>query len=252
MAIILVTNDDGILSSGIKMLAEELEAVGEVWVVAPEREVSSVSHAITLNQPLRAEKIAPQRYAVCGTPTDCVLLGVLKLLPAKPALVVSGINRGVNLADDITYSGTVAGAMEGALLGISSFAISFEDSDGDFKKPALFAKVLSSKLIKSPLPPGRFLNVNVPSSEIKGVRITRQGRRSGGESVLERVDPRGKLYYWIGPQHYPEGEPEDTDIGALKRGYISITPLRLDLTDYQLLPQLKEDWEKEFASFLEG
>jgi 5'-nucleotidase len=250
MAIILVTNDDGISSPGIRLLAQALEGIGEVWVIAPEREASSVSHAITLNQPLRAEEVSPRRYAVCGTPTDCVYLGVVKLLPDKPALLVSGINRGVNLADDITYSGTVAGAMEGALLGIPSFAISLDEGSSDFNKAVLFAKALSSKLISSPLPEGIFINVNVPAGEVKGVRVTRQGMRVSGGSVLERIDPRRKVYYWIGPQHYPKGEPEDTDIGAFTKGYISITPLKIDLTDHKLIGQLKESWKRELSSFL--
>ncbi len=240
---ILVTNDDGIHSPGLKSLAEALKETGEVSVVAPDRERSAAGHSLTLHKPLRATEVAPGWYAVDGTPTDCVTLGVMGMLKEKPNLVVSGINLGANLGDDITYSGTVSAAVEGTLLGIPSIAISaVEPMRQDLDGAGLFAARLSLLVLERGLPQDTLLNVNVPAGEQKGVAITRQGKRSYNEVIVEKVDPRGKTYYWIGG-----GEPTwqllgGSDYEAITKGKISITPLHLDLTNYTAT-QILKDWE---------
>lgn len=240
---ILVTNDDGIHSPGLKALAEALKETGEVSVVAPDRERSAAGHSLTLHKPLRATEVAPGWYAVDGTPTDCVTLGVMGMLKEKPNLVVSGINLGANLGDDITYSGTVSAAVEGTLLGIPSIAISaVEPMRQDLDGAGLFAARLSVLVLERGLPQDTLLNVNVPAGELKGVAITRQGKRSYNEVIVEKVDPRGKTYYWIGG-----GEPTwellgGTDYEAITEGKISVTPLHLDLTNYTAT-QILKGWE---------
>lgn len=254
MPFILVTNDDGVQSKGLIILSKALCSFGEVHVVAPEREQSAVAHALTLHRPLRVEKINNKKtYAVNGTPTDCVILGVNKLLPQKPALLVSGINNGGNLGDDITYSGTVAAAIEGTLLGIPSIAISFVrrlQSSGAYvnrparlKKAADFAVRLAKLVLKNGLPPDTLLNVNVPDTiDIKGVKLTRQGKRIYDNSTQEMLDPRGRKHYWIGAGVPSWEEGEDTDFKAVKDGFISVTPVHLDLTNYDALKLMKKKW----------
>jgi 5'-nucleotidase len=232
---ILVTNDDGIFSEGIKLLAESLGALGEVWVVAPDREQSAMGHALTLSRPLRMQKMEERRYAVDGTPTDCVNLAVLSLLKdAQPDLVVSGINFGLNLGDDVTYSGTVSATFEGTLLGIPSVAFSQEVAEGfSFAPAAAFARELCGILLAGELelPRDLLLNVNVPAGSIRGVRLTRLGRRVYKQSVIEKLDPRGRKYYWIAGT--PQWEKATgTDYEAVVLGSVSVTPLHLDLTYY--------------------
>jgi len=243
--IILLSNDDGVRAQGLLVLKDALEDLATVYIVAPDREKSAVSHALTLHRPLRVEKIHETVFAIDGTPTDCIILGVNKLLKERPHLVISGINQGGNMGDDITYSGTVSAAMEGTILGIPSIAISLVIKEyQNYENAARFAKRLVEWIQTTPLPPDTFLNVNVPDVEkyeaIKGIKWTRQGKRIYNDSIYELVDPRGRKYYWIG------GEPlegiendDDTDIGALSKGFISITPIHLDLTDYRALDKFR-------------
>ena len=238
---ILVTNDDGIFSEGIERLATALSAVGDVFTVAPDQERSAAGHSLTLHHPLRAKLLGPQRWSVDGTPTDCVNWGVLHLLrDMRPALLFSGINLGLNLGDDVTYSGTVSAAFEGTLIGIPSVAISQEIETGfTFDAAADFAARLAGHLLEQPLPPGTLINVNVPAGAPRGVRVVRQGRRLYGEAVIEKLDPRGRPYYWIGATP-PKGELEQgTDLAAVADKFISMTPLHLDLTDFRSLELLE-------------
>jgi len=236
---ILITNDDGIFSSGIKLLAEELGKLGEVLVVAPDREQSATSHALTLHRPLRMRRLEEGWYAVDGTPTDCVNLGVLSLLKETPPdLVVSGINFGLNLGDDVTYSGTVSATFEGSLLNLPAVAFSQEVAEGfSFERGALFARRLIETLLDGGLAPGYLLNVNLPAGPYAGVRLTRLGHRQYHQSVVEKLDPRGRKYFWIAGT--PEWEDiEGSDHRAIREGYVSVTPLHLDLTDYPALQAL--------------
>ncbi|NIQ97381.1 MAG: 5'/3'-nucleotidase SurE [Desulfuromonadales bacterium] len=242
--LILVTNDDGILSAGLTTLTEHLRSLGDVVVVAPDRERSAAGHSLTLHSPLRATEMAPGHYAVNGTPTDCVNLGVHGLFNRRPDLVVSGINVGSNMGDDITYSGTVAAAMEATLMGVPAFAVSLETEGGapaDFSTAARFAALMAARLTESALPPDTFLNVNVPAcsrQEVRGVRITRQGRRVYGDLVVEKLDPRGKKYYWIGAGDLGFKNEDGTDFHAVQQRFISVTPLHLDLTNYRSFDDL--------------
>jgi 5'-nucleotidase len=233
---ILVTNDDGIFSEGIKLLATALGEIAgvEVIVVAPDREQSAMGHALTLSRPLRMQRMQENWYAVDGTPTDCVNLGVLSLLKdTPPDFVVSGINFGLNLGDDVTYSGTVSATFEGALLGIPAVALSQEVAEGfSFATAAGFARKLLEVLIAEPtLPAELLLNVNFPAGAVQGISFTRLGRRFYKQSVVEKLDPRGRKYYWIAgtPQWRDES---GTDYAAISSSRISITPLHLDLTYY--------------------
>lgn len=239
---ILVTNDDGIFTEGIERLAASLSAMGEVFTVAPDQERSAAGHSLTLHQPLRAKLVGPNRWSVDGTPTDCVNWGVLHLMKEdRPELLFSGINLGLNLGDDVTYSGTVSAAFEGTLIGIPSVAISQEIETGfTFDAAAAFAKLLAGRLLERPLPSGTLVNVNVPAGEPRGVRVVRLGKRRYGEAVIEKSDPRGRPYYWIGST-IPVGEREEgTDITAVAEKFISMTPLHLDLTDYRAMEALAE------------
>jgi 5'-nucleotidase len=239
---ILVTNDDGVFTEGIERLAAALSDVGDVFTVAPDQERSAAGHSLTLHHPLRAKMVGPQRWSVDGTPTDCVNWGVLHLLKdERPRLLVSGINLGLNLGDDVTYSGTVSAAFEGTLIGIPSVAISQEIETGfTFDAAAAFAIRLGRHLLETPLPPGTLVNVNVPAGAPKGVRVARLGRRRYGEDVIEKRDPRGRPYYWIGATP-PKGDIEQgTDLSAVAEKYISMTPLHLDLTDYGSLNLLED------------
>jgi 5'-nucleotidase len=233
MTRILITNDDGIFSQGIRLLASSLGEIAEVVVVAPDREQSATGHALTLSRPLRMQKVEENWYAVDGTPTDCVNLGVLSLLKDRPPdLVCSGINFGLNMGDDVTYSGTVSATFEGTLLGIPSVAFSQEVAEGfSFAPAAEFARALVEILLTETLPPDLLLNVNVPAGPIQGVSFTKLGRRVYKQTVVEKLDPRGRKYYWIA------GTPQwqrasGTDFEAVSSGHISVTPLHLDLTYY--------------------
>ena len=240
-----MSNDDGIHSEGLIALAQVLEDLGEVFVVAPDREQSAASHSLTLHRPLRIHEINSHWFSINGTPSDCIILGVNGILrDRKPDLIASGINKGANLGDDIIYSGTVSAAREGTLLGIPSFAISIVSrNDFHFETASNFAKSLSRYILENGLPPNTVLNVNVPNvaeKKIKSFEITRQGRRIYSDVVVEKVDPRGKKYYWIGG-----GEPGydasqgGTDFKAVNDNRISITPLSLDLTSYANVDELK-------------
>jgi 5'-nucleotidase len=242
---ILVTNDDGIHSKGILVLAKTLQEIGDVFVVAPDREKSSIAHSLTLHRPLRVEKIKKNFYAVDGTPADCIHLGVHALLPKRPRLIVAGINKGGNLGDDITYSGTVSAAFEGTLLGISSFAISLvARSHFKFNVAARFALRVARTIIKKGLPKETFLNINIPNvdeEEIRSYKITQQGRWiHNGNGVIEKMDPRGKKYYWIGGGRSLYDQERNTDMEAVSKSYISITPINLDLTNYSSIRELKK------------
>lgn len=244
--IILVCNDDGIRSEGIQALARALDPLGEVYVVAPDREQSAVSHSLTLHRPLRVEDAGDHQFAVDGTPTDCVNLAVSGILPGRPGLVVSGINKGANLGDDITYSGTVSAAIEGSLLGIPSLAVSLATLDAsatfEFSAAAEFAARLATEVIARALPANTLLNVNVPAvprEQMTGFRITRQGKRRYGEALVEKVDPRGKKYYWIGGDELGFIDEPGTDFAAIQDRAVSITPIHLDLTHYPSFESLR-------------
>ena len=253
MPTLFVTNDDGIASPGIKILAKTLKSIGEVYVVSPATEQSAVSHALTLHRPLKSAKAGKNTYYINGTPTDCVIIGVNKLLPSRPDIIVSGINNGGNLGDNLTYSGTVAAAIEGTLLGIPSIAVSlvteYNKNNGLHKmtaglnRAADCAKDIVNRIIKSGLPKHTLLNVNIPhTQDIMGIKITRQGKLVYDNGIQIISDPRGKECYWIGG-----GEPQwekggDTDLDAIHSGYISVTPVHLDLTNYRAMKYLEEKW----------
>ncbi len=240
---ILVTNDDGVYSPGIQILAKRLRDIDNVVIVAPDRERSAAGHSMTLHRPLLIEEIRESVYSVNGTPTDCVNIAVKGLLKEAPRLVVSGINKGPNLGDDITYSGTVAGAMESILLGIPSIAVSIVAREGfRFAEAAEVTAGAAEQVLKQGLPHGTLLNINVPNlpiAEIQGTLITRLGKRIYHQMTVERVDPRGKKYYWIGGGE-PDWEREKgTDLDAVDRKFVSITPLHLDLTDHASFERLR-------------
>ncbi len=242
---ILITNDDGVYSYGLKALAREMRKIGNVFVVAPVSEKSATSHSLTLHRPLRVKRIGRrQTYSVNGTPTDCVNLALNGLLKVRPQIVVSGINMGPNLADDITYSGTVAAAMEATLQGVPAIAVSVAGKNRFYFKSAQgIASKLVKKIMKDPLPQNVLLNINVPNTaeeKIKGYRFTRQGKRQYGDSIIEKVDPRGEKYYWIGGDILGDKPIENSDILAVQQGYISITPIQLDLTAYSFLKKISE------------
>lgn len=243
---ILITNDDGFGAEGLEVLEESLADLGAVWVVAPDREQSGQGHALTLNHPLRYERRGPRRFAVQGTPTDCIYLGVHRILDARPKIVVSGVNRGYNLGEDITYSGTVSAAFEATLISVPAFAISQESGEDGarFEAAGRFARHLTQQILRRRLPADTLLNVNVPKVSPRGVRITRQGKRLYPGGVIERVDPKGRKYYWIGgaPAEW-ENDPA-SDFAALADGFISVTPLHLDLTNYKVIEEVRR-WNLE-------
>jgi 5'-nucleotidase len=237
MTRILVTNDDGYRSEGIHALARALRAIGEVTIVAPVTEASAIGHALTLRRPLRLESIGEGVFAVDGTPTDCVNIAVTQVFKQLPALVVSGINKGWNLGDDVTYSGTVAGALEASLLGIPAIAVSLRQTRDayNFEHAARAAANIAASILQRPLPGRTFLNLNVPKGEPKGYRVTVQAKRNHVTSVAERHDPKGHPYYWI-EEGENEWEPHDrSDYQAVRDGYVSVTPLHPDLTAHAVL-----------------
>src|SRR5580765_5856102 len=233
---ILVTNDDGYRSEGILALADALRPLGDVTIVAPMTEASAIGHALTLRHPLRLEHMADKIFAVDGTPTDCVNIAVTQIFRGLPDLVVSGINKGWNLGDDVTYSGTVSGALEAALLGVPAMGVSLRFSRAfDWTYAARAAAAIAGSLLESPLPSRTFLNVNVPKGEPKGYRVTVQARRNHVTSVAERHDPKGRPYYWI-EEGQDEWHPHDrSDYQAVRDGYVSVTPLHPDLTAHHAL-----------------
>jgi 5'-nucleotidase len=239
---ILITNDDGVHAEGIRALADVLRPVGDITVVAPIQESSAIGHALTLRRPLRTETVGPNVFAIDGTPTDCVNIAITHILDDKPDLIVSGINKGWNLGDDVTYSGTVSGALEGALLLIPSIAISAERVGDiyDFGPSARAAAIVSEAVLDRGMPKFTLLNVNVPAGRNKGFRVTVQARRNHVTSVSKRVDPRKQAYYWI-EEGQNDWEPHDrSDYQAVRDGYISITPLQPDMTALDAMNYVEE------------
>ena len=238
---ILVTNDDGVHSDGIHALADALRPLGDLVVVAPHIEASAIGHALTLRRPLRLEQLRPGVYEVDGTPTDCVNIAFTKLFDSPPDLVVSGINKGLNIGDDVTYSGTVSGAMEASLLGVPGIAVSLARTQGtyDFTHAASAAAAIAALVLRVGLAPRTFLSINVPTGAPKGFRLTVQGKRNHVTIVDERCDPRGRPYYWI-EEGQNDWEPHDrSDFQAVHDGYVSVTPLQPDMTDYTALERLE-------------
>ena len=243
---ILITNDDGIHSEGIIALENALREIGDVFVVAPVSEMSGASHSLTLSRPLRIRQIDERHWTVDGTPTDCVTLALNRILPneLRPHLCASGINHGENMGDDATYSGTVAGAMEATILGVPAIAFSLAVSrNQDFTASAKIAKQITEKAIKEGLPNGTLLNINIPKGEPKGIRVTKQGFKDARPIISEHTDPRGKLYYWIGEERNGFHAEGGTDFEAIDEGFVSVTPMRSDLTNHQAIELLKT-WEK--------
>ena len=252
MTRILVTNDDGIHSDGLQALERAMREVGDVFVVAPAAEMSGASHSLTLSRPLRIRQIDERHWTVDGTPTDCVTLALHKILNEDelPHLCVSGINHGGNLGDDATYSGTVAGALEATILGVPGIAISLVARDHfNFSEAARFALLAVRKILAEGLPEGTLLNVNIPQGEIKGVKVTRQGIKNARPVITEHIDPRGKPYFWIGEQYFRSNSEDGTDYRAIEEGYISVTPLKSDMTDHGALTQIGS-WNDVLASEL--
>jgi 5'-nucleotidase len=244
MTRILLTNDDGIQSNGLIKLEEALREIGDVYVVAPASEMSGASHSLTLARPLRIRQIDDRHWSVDGTPTDCVTLALNKIFPANeiPNVCVSGINHGGNLGDDASYSGTVAGALEATILGVPGLAFSLVTRERfDFREAAQFAVVAVQKVLAEGLPEGTLLNINIPAKEIKGVRVTRQGIKNARPVISEHIDPRGKPYFWIGEEYFNNSAADGTDYNAIDQGYISVTPLKSDMTDHRALTAI-ESW----------
>lgn len=242
---ILVTNDDGIHSEGIAFLEEALREIGDVYVVAPASEMSGASHSLTLARPLRIRQIDERHWTVDGTPTDCVTLALNRIFTAdeRPDICASGINHGANLGDDASYSGTVAGALEATILGVPGVAFSLvAERDQDFTQSAKVAGAVTERAIREGMPEGTLLNVNIPSGIPKGFRVTRQGFKDAMPVITEHTDPRGKLYYWIGEVRSGFRAEGGTDFEAIDENYVSITPMRSDMTDHGAL-EIIRNWE---------
>ncbi|MDO1528637.1 5'/3'-nucleotidase SurE [Fulvimonas sp. R45] len=241
---VLVSNDDGVDAIGIRVLAERLGAVGQVTVVAPDRDRSGASNSLTLDVPIRAARMDDGRYRVAGTPTDCVHLALSGLLDEEPEIVVSGINNSANLGDDVIYSGTVSAAMEGRFLGLPAIAVSLvsRDHKGEhYDSAAQAVLLLMRRLLVDPLPADTILNVNVPDrpwSEIRGFEVTRLGRRHRSSPCIAQTDPRGKTVWWIGPSGEVDDAGPGTDFDAVRRGFVSVTPIHVDLTRFQALEKV--------------
>ncbi len=242
---ILISNDDGYLAQGINTLAEALRLYADVSVVAPDKNRSAASNSLTLDMPLRATQCDNGFVRVDGTPTDCVHLAITGLLAHEPDMVFAGINHGANLGDDVLYSGTVAAATEGRFLGLPAVAISLASSDPKhFETAAHVAVTLMQKILSHPLPEDTLLNVNVPDlpiADLKGYQSTRLGQRHKAEAVIRSQDPRGHIIYWVGPPGSEQDAGPGTDFDAIRNGYVSVTPLQLDLTRYERLEGLR-DW----------
>lgn len=250
---ILVTNDDGILAEGLQVLESIARTLSDdVWVIAPEVEQSGAGHSLTMHEPIRMRKVAEKRYAVMGTPTDCVLMATMEIARDKPFdLILSGVNRGPNVAEDVTYSGTIAAAMEGTLLEIPSIAFSTVIDANQLIEWAAVAErgpAIVQELGRHAWPDGTLININFPgrpSSAIKGVRLCPHGRRRISEKLDRRIDPRGRPYFWIaGPGVEPFSNHPEADYNQLAEGYITITPLTMDLTHHLFLRELGEAWER--------
>ncbi|SKC72868.1 5'/3'-nucleotidase SurE [Maledivibacter halophilus] len=251
---VVVANDDGIFAEGIYKLAKKLSVKHEVFVVAPDRQRSATGHGITMHHPLRANKIKffdtdILAWSIDGTPADCIKLAIEGILKDKPDFVISGINDGPNLGTDVLYSGTVSAAMEGAIHGIQSMAISMADTQNiDYDIGAEFANIMIDNLTYNKLPKDTLLNINVPTcnkKEVKGVKITTLGARKYKNTFIKRVDPRGQDYYWLGGELIQEDQNEDSDVNSVKDNYISVTPIHYDLTDYDLNKIIRK-WNIKF------
>jgi 5'-nucleotidase len=249
MTTILITNDDGIHSPGIQALQDVLTELGDIIIVAPDTDNSAVSHSLTINRPLKVHKLKENIYSLNGTPADCVALGLKKILTKQPDLLVSGINAGANLGDDISYSGTVSAAIEATMYGIPSMALSVGgDPPYDFRAAMEIAHCMALKILNNPLPENTLLNINVPSgNSYKNIKVTRQGRRLWKDSIHETRDPRGNKHYWIGGGTPLIDTGEDTDVHAFSCGDVSITPIQLDLTNHAGISFLKEKWLLEIT-----
>ncbi len=243
--LILVSNDDGIHAPGIQTLARALRRIGEVVIVAPEGQQSASSHSITLHRPLRTFRYDARSYSVDGTPTDCITVALYSILKKRPDLIVSGINAGANLCDDVHYSGTVSAAMEGALQGIKSIAVSlvtFGEIPARYEAAARFAVKLSKKVLNEKLPKGFVLNVNVPNlppSKIKGAVVTALGKRNYGSVLVEKTDPRGRKYFWFTGDQYGFMKIPGTDGVEIQKNKITVTPLQVDVNHYPLLEDMR-------------
>lgn len=247
---ILITNDDGIHAEGLEVLERIARTLSDdVWIVAPETDQSGLAHSLTLSEPLRLRKVRDKTFALRGTPTDCVIMAIKSLMDEKPDLVLSGVNAGQNVADDVTYSGTVAGAIEGTLLGVRSIAISQAYNHGrimPWDVVETHAPELLKKLIKIDLPAGTLLNANFPNcpaDEVKGVVVTDQGQMTHGLSIEERKDGRGFPYFWLKFGRRDFSPEANSDIKAISNGYISVTPLKLDLTNHAVQDQIAKALE---------
>jgi 5'-nucleotidase len=239
----LISNDDGLSASGIQVLSERIRQLGSVTIVAPDQNRSGASNSLTLDSPIRIREVDEHTFMVSGTPTDCVHIALTGLLAKDPDMVLSGINAGANLGDDVIYSGTVAAAMEGRFLGLPAVALSlvFEDKPRHYQTAAEVAVRLVEQLCKDPLPADTILNVNVPDlpwEEISGFEVTRLGYRHRAEPTIREIDPRGRPMYWIGPAGAEQDAGPGTDFNAIRRGFISVTPIHVDLTRYQALDQV--------------
>ena len=246
---IMLTNDDGVHAPGLKMLFQQSLDLGKTVIVAPEHDNSAASHSLTMSRPLRVREIAENIYSINGTPTDCVTIGIGKILPQKPDLVISGINPGPNLGDDVSYSGTVSAAIESTMLGIPSIAVSLaaESEPLHYGTAAAFVARLAKIILEKGLPKNTLLNVNVPntaSEGIDGVAFTRRGRRLYDDAIKETFDPWGRKHYWIGGGTPSFDAGEDTDSAAISVNKISITPMHLDPTNYEALKFLQKDWSE--------
>src|SRR5688500_6019987 len=242
---ILITNDDGIHSEGIEALEAAMNEVGEVYVVAPASEMSGASHSLTLERPLRIRQVDERHWTVDGTPTDCVTLALNRILAPedRPDICVSGINHGANLGDDATYSGTVAGAVESTILGVPGLAFSLvARRSHDFTESIKVATEVTRKALAQGLPDFTLVNVNIPKGRPNGVRVTKQGFKEAKPVISEHTDPRGKLYYWIGEERVGFRAEGGTDFEAVDEGFVSVTPMRSDLTNYLVMEELKS-WE---------
>jgi len=246
---IVLTNDDGVHAPGLKILFQQSLDLGKTVIVAPEHDNSAASHSLTMSRPLRVREIAENIYTINGTPTDCVTIGIGKILPQKPDLVISGINPGPNLGDDVSYSGTVSAAIESTMLGIPSIAVSLaaESEPLHYGTAAAFVARMAKIILEKGLPKDTLLNVNVPntaSEGIEGVAFTRRGRRLYDDAIKETFDPWGRKHYWIGGGTPSFDAGEDTDSAAISVNKISITPMHLDPTNYEALKFLQKDWSE--------
>ncbi|MBM9603870.1 5'/3'-nucleotidase SurE [Desulfopila inferna] len=246
MTTILLTNDDGFTSDGIRALFQALQQIGRVMMVAPDRDKSAVSHSLTMHRPLRVKHMETDIIAIDGTPTDCVALALQKILKTVPDLLVSGINNGPNLGDDISYSGTVSAALEGTMHAVPSLAVSMTEKTTDYRYAAAIAAELAKLTLSKGLPENTLLNINIPAeAAIKGVRVTRQGRRMWRNAIQETTDPWGRKLFWIGGGSPYTDSATDTDIHAVKEGYVSVTPIHIDKTNHEGIFQLRDDWQLE-------